>query len=500
MENVFLSSLQEVFSFQVLGLLALGVALGIIYGGLPGISSSMGVALMLPFTYTMSLNSALALLIGLYIGGVSGGLITAILINIPGTPASIATCWDGYPMTKRGEGGKALGIGLLYSFLGGILSLVILYTISPVVAIFALKFGAVEYFAVVFFSLALIATLSGKSLAKGIVSAMLGAALTTVGASPIDGALRFTFGFHGLDGGFQLVPVMVGVFAVSEVLKTAVEDPEARKLNEYRMHGFGISIKEFKSQLWNYIRSALIGVGIGILPGIGGGISNILAYSVAKQQSKYPEKFGTGIIDGIVASETANNATTGGALIPMLTVGIPGDVSTAIFLGALMVQGITPGPLMFKNNMDVVYIIFIIVLLANIFMIIIEYFGLPLILKVLLVPGHILLPIVLVICVVGAFTSNNRVFDVWAVIFFAVLGYGMQKFKYPLAPFVLGYILGGLVEVNLRRGLQTTRGNVFAFMQKPIAAVFIIITFIFIGIVLRGRKKNAALQSGGNDV
>jgi len=490
-----MESFLDIFSFSILGWVLIGVLLGIIFGGTPGISTSMGIALMLPITFTMPLVPSIALILGLYVGGTSGGLITAILLNIPGTTASIATCWDGHPMAQRGEAGKALGIGILYSFCGGMISLLLLCTLAPAIAKVALKFGAVEYFAITLFSVALISSLSGKSLAKGLVAAMLGMAFTTVGSSPLDGALRFTYGNHALEAGFQLLPVLVGIYAVSEVLKVAEKDKPLPPAREYKMRGFGVSLKQFREQFSNMVRSALIGTGIGILPGLGGNISNILSYSVAKQHSKYPEKFGTGIPDGIVAPETANNAVTGGALIPLLTVGIPGDPSTAMLLSALMVQGITPGPLMFSNYVDIVYAIFAIMLFANIIMIIAEYYGLRLFLKILLVPNYILLPIVLVMCVIGAYATNNRLFDVWSIIFFALIGYGLQKFKYPVSPFVLGYILGGLLEVNLRRALMVTKGSYLAFFERPIAAVFFIITILFIGFMLRSRRKNASLLS-----
>ncbi|MDR1931674.1 MAG: tripartite tricarboxylate transporter permease [Spirochaetales bacterium] len=494
MESI-LEIIPGILSFSILGWILLGVVLGIIFGGTPGISTSMGIAFMLPLTFTLPLIPSIALILGLYVGGTSGGLITAILINIPGTTAAIATCWDGHPMAQRGEAGKALGIGIFYSFCGGIISFLLLITLSPIIARFALKFGAVEYFSISLFSLALISTLSGKSLAKGVAAAMFGMAFTTVGAAPLDGNMRFTFGSHALEAGFKMLPVLVGTYAVSEVLKVAERNAPLPPATKYKMRGFGVSMKEFREQFINMMRSALIGTGIGLLPGLGANISNILSYTVAKQQSRYPEKFGTGIIDGIVASETANNAVTGGALIPLLTVGIPGDAITAMLLSAIMVQGITPGPLMFKNHIDIVYAVFIAIFIANALMIIVEYFGLSLFLKILLIPNYILLPIVLVMCTIGAYATNNRVFDVWSIIVFAIIGYGMQKFKYPISPFVLGYILGNLVETNLRRAFMVTRGSFVAFLERPIAAVFFIITIVFVGLMVRSRGKNKNMAS-----
>jgi putative tricarboxylic transport membrane protein len=490
----YIQGFANAFTIQCMFAIFMGVGMGIIFGAMPGISTSMGIALVLPVTYNMSIMPSMALLIGLYIGGVSGGLITAILLNIPGTPGSIATTFDGHPMARRGEAGKALGIGILYSFLGGILSLVVLFTAAPVLANVALKFSAVEYFAIIFLSFALIASLSGKSLTKGLISAIFGVILTTIGMSPIDGAFRYTFGFHGLDAGLNLLPVLVGVYAVTEVLGIAEYDTPMVKPRDYKMKGFGVNPREFKSQLFNLIRSSLIGIGIGILPGIGQNVANILAYTAAKNQSKYPEKFGTGIIDGIVASETSNNAVTGGAMIPLLTMGIPGDAGTAMLLAALTVQGIQPGPLLFTKEADLIYTIFTFLILANIVMIVTEYFGMRAFLRMLRVPKHILIPVIIVICCVGAFSVNHRVFDVFSIIVIGLLAYGMQKFKYPLAPLVLGFVLGNMFETNLRRALMFTQGSYLRFFTYPIAAVALIIFFL---VIIFTAKNQIALYRKG---
>jgi putative tricarboxylic transport membrane protein len=489
MLQMFETGFAQIASFEVISWIVVGVIMGIIFGGTPGISTSMGIALMLPITFRMPLILSVATILGLYIGGTSGGLITAILLNIPGTSASIATTWDGHPMARNGEAGKALGIGILYSFIGGMLSLIILFVMAPALARIALKFSAIEYLAISIFSLTLITSVSGKSLAKGLVSATLGVIFTTFGAAPVDGVLRFTFGYHGLDAGFQLLPVLVGIYAVAEILKVAEKNIPLPAIHDYKMHGFGISWKEFWGQFVNMVRSTLIGTGVGILPGIGGGVSNIVAYTAAKNQSRYPEKFGTGVIDGIVASETANNAVTGGALIPLLTLGIPGDAGTAMLLAALMVQGVIPGPMLFRTNIRLIYAIFAIMITANLIMLVVEFFGLPLFLKVLVVPKHILFPVVLAMCAVGAYASNNRVFDVWSIIIFAVVGYGMSKFRYPVSPFILGYILGSIFELNLRRALMITRGNYLAFFSKPIAAGAFIVTALFLAFILVRRYR-----------
>lgn len=480
----------QIMSPSILLWLLIGVVFGIIFGSTPGISTSMGIALMLPLTFKMSLIHGVATILGLYVGGTSGGLITAILLNIPGTSSAIATCWDGHPMAKKGEAGRALGIGILFSFLGGMLSLVFLIAMAPALAKVALKFGPIEYFAISVFSLTLIAAVSGKSLSKGIAAAVLGVIFTTVGIAPVDTIYRYTMGFTQLSGGFQLLPVLIGTYAITEILKVAEKDAATPPPCDYKMKGFGISWKEFKGQIWNLVRSTLIGTGVGILPGIGGGISNIISYTAAKNSDKDPERFGTGCVDGIVASETANNAVTGGALIPLLTLGIPGDPATAFLLSALTVQGITPGPLLFTTNVNLVYAIFSAMIIANILMLVVEYFGMRGFLQILKIPKYYLYPIVLVMCVVGAYSANSRVFDVWSIIFFGLIGYAFIKFGFPLSPFVLGYILGSIFETNLRRALMLTDNNVFAFFQRPIASAVFVIAIVFVIILLYQRRKN----------
>lgn len=490
MFDTFAIGLAQIGTPEIILWTLFSVILGIIFGSVPGISTSMGIALMLPITFKMPLILSLAVILGLYVGGTSGGLISAILLNIPGTPSAIATCWDGNPMAVKGEAGRAIGIGVLCSFCGGIISLIVLMYTAPVLARVTLKFGAVEYFAVTLFSLTLVASLSGKDLSKGIVSAVIGLMLTTIGMSPIDGTLRYTFGNHQFDGGFQLLPVLVGLYAVAEVLSVAeAQGPPQIVVRPYTMRGFGLSFAEFKGQFVNIIRSAMIGTGVGILPGIGGGISNMIAYTAAKKYSSYPEKFGTGVVDGVVASETANNAVTGGALIPLLTVGIPGDAATALLLAAMLIQGVTPGPLMFRSSLDIVYAIFMLMIIANFAMVVFEMLGLRLYLKLLKIPRYILMPIIMVLCTIGSFSTNNRMFDVWAILVFAIIGYLLQKFRYPIAPLVLGFILGPIVEINLRRSLMIANGDYSIFITRPVSAAFLALTVAAVVLFLYERKK-----------
>jgi len=484
MLEYFVQGFANVLSPFCLLLMIIGTIVGIIFGAVPGLSSVMAIALFLPLTYGMEPAQGISILIALYIGSVSGGLISAILLKIPGTPASIATCFDGHPMMEKGEGAKALGAGVVFSFIGTILSVIVLIFVSPAVAKIAIAFGPHEYFAIAIFSLMLIATLSSGSMVKGIFSGVIGIAFATVGMAPVDAVNRYTFGNVQLSGGFDVLTVMIGLFAVTEVIKIAecakrAKDEDVAKV-DLKVKGFGFSLKEFVQQIPNTIRSAIIGTGIGILPGIGAGTSNLVSYTIAKNSKKDGDKYGTGYIGGIVASETANNASVGGALIPLMTLGIPGDGVTALLLGAFMVHGIAPGPLLFTNYGPLVYTIFVACIVASVMMLIFEFFGMRIFTKVLKVPKYILLPIVFVLCVVGSFGLSGRIFDVWSIVIFGVLGYFFIKFKIPQAPFVIGFILASMAETNFRRGLMMSNGNFMGFFEKPIAATFLIITIMFI--------------------
>ncbi|MDR2819669.1 MAG: tripartite tricarboxylate transporter permease [Desulfovibrio sp.] len=489
----------EVLHPMCLFLIMTGVAVGIVFGSIPGLTATMAIALFLPVSYQFSPLEGIALLISLYIGGVSGGLLSAILLNMPGTPSSVATCFDGYPLTQRGEGFKALGVGVFFSFMGTLISILVMIFVAPGLAKMALNFGHFEYFSIAVFALTLIASLAGKSLIKGLLAGAFGMACATVGMAPIDGVIRFTFGSQQLSAGLDLLPVLIGMFALSEIMSSAEtsrieDDTSIQNIDLKNVKGFGFSIAEFKSQITNMFRSAAIGIGIGILPGIGGSTSNLVAYSVAKNQSKTPEKFGTGIIDGVVATETANNATVGGAMIPLLTLGIPGDMTTAMLLGGLMIHGLTPGPLLFVEQPLFVSGVFVAMILANCAMLFQEFFGLRFFIRMLQTPKHILLPIIFVLCVVGAFGLNSRMFDSIIVVAFGCVGYLFLKLKLPVAPFIMGFILGPMVEIYLRRGLMQSKGDYLPFLTEPISGAFLLITLVSVILTVR---KNIRSAHGG---
>ena len=463
-------------------LMIAGVVIGIIFG--------------LPLTFSMSSSLGMNMLVAVYIGGISGGLISAILLNMPGTASSIATTFDGYPMAQKGEAMRALGIGIVFSFLGSIFSFIILAFFAPKLADIALQFTPIENFGICFFALTMVAILSSGNMVKGLLAGMLGLVFAMVGMAPIDGTRRFTFGSNDLMAGFNTLTTLIGIFAVADILISAetmgkgVETIPVKKVK-----GFGFSMKEFVSWLPGALRSALIGTGIGILPGIGGSTSGMLSYVTAKNMSKHPDTFGKGEPEGIVATECANNATIGGALIPLLVLGIPGDGVTAMMLGGFLIHGLSAGPLLFIKNADVVYGIFAACMLCGLIMLVVEWTCIKGFVKVLKVPKYILMPLILVLCAVGAYATNNRIFDVQSIIIFGVIGYLFHKVKMPTTPFVLCFLIGNMTETYLRRGLMSYK-SFGAFFTRPIFDVFF---FIAIAVIvwtvykeIRGRKKSSS--------
>lgn len=499
MLEYFMIGFSNVFELSTILFMFLGSAVGIIFGAIPGLSVVMALVLFLPFTYTMAPEMGISFLISVYIGATSGGLISTILLNMPGTPNSVATTFDGVPMRNKGEAYKALGMGIVFSFLGTVFSFIVLVLISPQLAKIAIKFGPHEYFAVAVFSIVLVSSMAGPNLKKNFFSAALGIAIATIGLSPVDAVRRFTFDSPQLLGGFETLTMLIGLFAIKEILETSqtikLEDEDSSSVAEIGgTKGFGFTLKEFIAQKWNFLISAIVGVVVGIIPGIGGSSSNLIAYEAVRNRSKHPEKFGTGIPDGVVAAETSNNASIGGALIPLLTLGIPGDGSTAVLLGAFMINGIAPGPLLFENQPGLVYTIFSAVLIGALIMLILEFGGLRVFVKILKISPYVLLPIVLMFTTVGAYALANRTFDVVAILFFGLLGFFFYKFKVPTPPFIIGFILGGMAEENLRRGLILSNDSFLDFFAKPITAVLLVLTIAYLVyvVVKNSRKQKEA--------
>lgn len=488
----------SIMNLPILLLILVGVIMGIIVGAIPGLSVTMGVALFLPLTFGMEPIAGLALLCGLYIGGTSGGLISAILLKMPGTASSVATTFDGYPMAMKGEAGKAMGVGIVASFFGGLVSYIILMLLAPQIAKVALKFGPYEYFSIALFSLTMIVSLASGSLIKGVLSGMIGCLISFVGIAPITSFSRFTFGVRNLSAGFSILPMLIGFFAVAEILQSLENKNKKQDLTtqEFHIKGFGFTREDVKGQGFNFWVSTMIGTGVGILPGLGGSICNLLAYSVCRGHSKYPEKYGTGIVDGLIASEASNNACTGGAMVPLLTLGLPGDNTTALILAGFMIHGITPGPLLFRTQGPLVYGIFASLLVANLLMLIVEFVGIRAFIRILQIPKNILLPVIVVFCVVGAYANNNRPFDVLIMMIFGILGWVMKKANLPIAPTILAFILCPTLETNLRRGLMKSQGSFVPFLTSPISLVFIILAVFMLVWNLRKEftrdsKKNA---------
>lgn len=478
-----------------IGMTAFGVFLGVMFGCVPGLNGNTALVLVLPLTYKLPRMAAFALIMGIYIGSCSGGLISAILLNIPGAASNVATQFDGSPMARRGEAGKALGTGIFYSFIGSLIGFAALFFLSGPVAGIAINFGKADYFWMAIFALTMVVSLSSQNLLKGLAVACLGLLCSFIGASEVDGQTRMTMGIHALDAGIDLIPALIGIYAVGELINAS----KAFKMKEevvtnYKIKGFGFTAAEFKEQTGNMLLSGVVGAFIGILPGIGGMTANLVAYSISKSTSKHPEKYGTGYMGGVVASETANNACVGGAMIPLFALGIPGDTFTAVMLGVMMVHGLQPGPLVMTKNADFIYGIFVALMLANLFCVTLQYFGIKIFVRLLAVPKHILLPIIMVLSLVGAIAINNRVFDAWVVLVFGVLGIVMNKLKFPITPIILGFILGPLAEENLRRALMLSRGALLPLVSNVPSMVLIAMTILSLAIAPRLLKREADAQ------
>lgn len=474
-------------------LCVLGVGIGIIFGALPGMTATMAIAVFLPLTYAYDIGAALYLLLGLYVGGISGGLIPAILINIPGTPSSITTCFDGYPMAKNGQGEKALRIGIVSSLFGGIFSLVCLWLFTPVLAKVAINFGSVEKFLIILFALTVIAALSKGNMLRGLFAGMLGVMVSLIGQFDVNNKLRMVPDFlrGDLMDGFALLPVIIGLFAVSQMFEEAELGMKKAKYDGQGEQREKFSLGIFKGQLINLIRSSAIGTFMGILPGVGGSAASILSYSQAKSFSKQPEKFGKGAEEGLIASESANNGLTGGALIPLLSLGIPGDSTTAVLIGAFMLQGITVGPLFITENKGTWNTILFALLFANLVMFVIMFFAIKYISNIIKIPKSRLYPAILIMAVVGAYSINNGImFDVWAMLIFGVVGYIFTKVGIPAAPFLIGFILGGDLENYFIQAIQASGGSLSIFVTKgPIAwAVWLMILASVVYAVIDNRR------------
>ncbi len=502
METV-ITGFLEIFNIQTVLWIALGEILGIILGALPGLTATMGIALMLPISFQLSNATGMALLLGVYCGAVSGASIPAILLGIPGNPNAIATIYDGKAMTDKGLAGQALGGAVVASFIGGITSLIILALFSPIIARFTLAFGPAEKASLALVGLTIIASVASRNLVKGILTGAIGLALSLFGTDPFSNVVRLPFSQQlaktPLTSGINLIPALIGLFGISQALfdieriKTGHIAPPQIKIEKIFP-----SFRKIASMWRLIIESSGIGTLIGAIPGTGASIAVFLSYERAKKITASPksklEKVGSGCLEGVFAPEVANNACTGGALIPALTLGIPGDAATAVLLGALMVKGVVPGFRLFTEDLSLVYAIFFALLLANVFMLIFQLAGVRLFPKVLNVPLAVLIPTILILSLIGSYAIQGQAiisatYDMGIALGLGILGYFLKKGDYPIAPIVLGLILGGMLEENFRRAVKLAEGNYFVFFTKPIAVVFIALAIFSVVLPLLKKKK-----------
>jgi len=451
-----------------------GCLLGTIVGIMPGLGPAATIAMLLPLTFKMDPSGGIIMLAGIYYGAKYGGSTTSILLNIPGESSSVVTCLDGYQMARKGRAGAALGIAAIASFVAGTVGVIGLTLIAPPIAAFALSFSSPEYFALMCLGLALVVLLSGPSLLKGLLALLLGLWLTSIGTDLFTAQSRFVFGQATLLGGIDFMVVAIGVFAIAEVLAGIGAGEEAKLLPvPTGLRNLLPNWEELKACRFAFLNGSVTGFLIGVLPGAGAAISSFMAYGVEKAMSKHPEKFGTGVPEGVAAPEGANNADTGGALVPLLTFGFPGGGTTAIMLSALVLWGIKPGPLLMTEAPDVFWGLVASMYIGNVVLLILNLPLVPLFAQILRLPVYILFPIILGISIVGAYGASGRIFDLALLVGFGLLGYLMVKFEYPTAPLILGFVLGDAMERALRQSLMMSQGDLATFVQRPISAIML---------------------------
>jgi putative tricarboxylic transport membrane protein len=475
------TALSVVLSLDYLLAVVSGSVVGLIFGAIPGLTFSMALALMLPVTFALEPASAIALLLGTYIGGMTGGSVSAILLGIPGTPSAAATVLDGHPMSKRGQASVALGGALFASVFGGLFSLAVMVLVAGAVASLAINFGPAEIFALVLFGLSTICGLAERSLVRGLIGGVLGIMLMVVGLDAIDAVPRLTFGSTQLLQGVNLVVAMIGLFAVPEVLNAFRRAPAATAGAASKVQATLPTLSQLKANLGLMCRCAGIGTGIGAIPGTGGPIAAFLAYDHARRFSKKRANFGKGEFAGVLAPETANNAVTGGTMIPLLTLGIPGDPATAVILGGFLIHGITPGPMLFRTDLAQVQTIYLGFALAYLVVLLVQLYGIRLFVRVLQIPPHYLAVGIMVMCAIGSYAIRNSIFDVYLMVAMGLLGYLLNRLRIPVAPVVLGLVLGEILEASYRQALILSAGDFTIFVSSVPAVLFLGLTVLVIG-------------------
>jgi len=493
---------QALQPYNLLGT-AVGALMGLVVGMIPGMTISTGIIILLPLTFVLDPGIAISLLLGLYVGGMMGGSFSAILLNIPGTPSASATAIDGHPMAVRGEAGRALGLSITASFMGGIFSFLCLALISPLLAAVALEFRATAMTSLLFFGLTIICSFAAKSLVKGLLSGLIGLAIITIGQDQVTGTLRFTFDSVNMQAGVKFLAAMIGLFAIPQLVSNLIELSSDRpgKVVQTSFGSIFPSLKDLIQVRVPIFIGAVTGSLLGILPGAGGPIAAFISYDYSKKASKDKDEYGKGSPEGIAAPEAANNAVTGGALIPMMTLGIPGDPVTAILIGALLIHGLAPGPLLFMERADFAYGMIFTFLAANVFNVIIAFSCLRGLVKILATPKFILMPTIALLCVVGAYALRNNPFDIYLMFFFGLLGLTMKWLDMPVVPLLLALVLGRELEDQLQQSLIASQGNWVVFIKDPISLLFLCLSgaSIFWSFYLERRNKKTS-QADANKI
>lgn len=477
---------------------AIGAFLGLVVGMIPGMTISTGIIILLPLTFVLEPNMSIALLLGLYVSGMTGGSFSAVLLNIPGTPSASATALDGYPLCRRGEAGRALGISIVAGFTGGIFSFFCLYLIAPSLADVALQFQAPDLFSLIFFGLTVICSFASRSLIKGLLSATVGLAIVTVGQDPVMGTARFTFGQAELLSGIHFLPAMIGLFAIPQLVDNLQHDP-ARKIQAAPASRFGSVLPRYVDLVrirLSLLIGSITGTFLGILPGAGGPIAAFVSYDYAKKMSRDRDGFGKGSVEGVAAPESANNAVAGGALIPMMTLGIPGDPVTAILIGALLIHGLAPGPLLFLERGDFAYGVIFSYFWANVFNLAIALAGIRVLVKLLATPKVLLMPTIAILCVIGSYALRNSFFDVYVMFFFGLLGLAMRWLNVPVVPMLLALVLGPQLEEHLRVALTGSQGDVTVFFTHSFSLLFLCLSVVSIAWSLWFERRMGAVRNG----
>jgi putative tricarboxylic transport membrane protein len=497
--DALLTAVQVALTPENLLAVSAGTIFGLIFGAIPGLTFSVALAIILPFTFALESTTAISLLISTYIGGMTGGTVSAILIGIPGTPSAAATVADGYALAKKGKASLALGLAVIVSTFGGLVSLVIMVVSVDLVARMAIRFGPAEIFALVLFGFSTICAMAERSLLKGLIAGIIGLMIMTVGYDEIGGAQRLTFGITEMLQGVNLLVAMIGLFAIPHIIIIFTNYMNGGQTTLSRTN---VSVelprwRDLKEHFWLMVRCAGIGTGIGAIPGTGGPVAAFLAYDHAHRFSKHPEEFGKGSIEGVIAPETANNAVTGGAMIPLLSLGIPGDPATAIILSGLLIHGLVPGPMLFIQHTDQVYMIYMAFVMAYLAVTLFQLIGIRFFVQVLRIPAHLLAVSIIVMCVIGAFSIRNSAFDIYSLGVIGLFGYLLIRVNIPLTPIILGLVLGPTLEKKFRTAMILSEGDLDIFYTSPVALLFFALTLLIIGRQIRvsindRRNRNAA--------